>query len=239
MPEIPRAPGVGDVTAYRPWFRTHVRPRVYFPMAHLVVHLGPLIATCIYAATQLKDVSALAWLTVPAWLLVGSAFVYWFHRHVLHRPTRLFYFAYKRHTLQHHRFFDYEHITPDEPKDLYNVLFPWWTGTFLCGLSYVICRAITPQLGPNVAYLTMFTMCMYLALYEFIHSVSHLSERNFLVRMPVLSFLREHHRIHHDPALMGKYNFNVVIPLFDWLFGALLLKRPTTTSSVPNSPRHV
>jgi hypothetical protein len=28
------------------------------------------------------------------------------------------------------------------------------------------------------------------------------------------------------PALMGKHNFNIVIPLFDWMFGALLQHGP-------------
>lgn len=179
-----------------------------------------------YAVRQLADVTWREWLTVPVMLLLSSYFVYWFHRFVLHRPQRWAHFAYERHTLQHHRFFDYEHITPDDPSDRYVTLFPWWSGLVLCVLALLVSFGLTPVLGPNVAHLVLLMMPGYLTLYEGVHSVSHLPEGHVLTRMPVLSFLREHHRIHHDPALMGKYNFNVVIPLFDWLFGALLLRRP-------------
>jgi len=33
--------------------------------------------------------------------------------------------------------------------------------------------------------------------------------------------LREHHRRHHHPALMQKWNFNVTVPLFDWVHRTL------------------
>lgn len=222
----PPAPGLGQVEAYRPWFREHVRPQRYSPVGHVLVHIGPPVASCSYAASRLDHVSALHWLTVPAMLLLGSAFVYWFHRFVLHRPTRRSSFAYERHTLQHHRFFDYDHITADEPKDLHIMLFPWWSGLALSVLTLLLSLALTPLIGPNVAHLIMFMATFYLLLYEAVHTVSHLPDDNLLTRLPVLSFLREHHRLHHEPALMGKHNFNVVLPLFDWWLGALLLRRP-------------
>jgi len=164
-------------------------------------------------------------------LLFGSAFVYWFHRFVLHRsvlrhPGSRPSFAYERHTLQHHRFFDYDHITADELKDLHIMLFPWWSGFALSATMLLASLALTPLIGSNVAHLIMFMSTGYLLLYEAVHTISHLPDDNVLTRLPVLSFLREHHRLHHEPALMGKHNFNVVIPLFDWLFGALLLRRP-------------
>jgi hypothetical protein len=221
----PPAPGLGQVEAYRPWFREHVRPPSYAPVAHVIAHIGPPVASCAYAVSRLERVSALQWLTVPAMLLFGSAFVYWFHRFVLHRPTSAS-FAYERHTLQHHRFFDYDHITADEPKDLYIMLFPWWSGLLLSVLMLALSFALAPLAGANVAHLVMFMSTFYLLLYEAVHTVSHLPDENLLTRLPVLSFLREHHRLHHEPALMGKHNFNVVIPLFDWLFGALVLRRP-------------
>jgi sterol desaturase/sphingolipid hydroxylase (fatty acid hydroxylase superfamily) len=37
----------------------------------------------------------------------------------------------------------------------------------------------------------------------------------------VLRALREHHARHHIPRLMQRANFNVTIPLCDWLFGTL------------------
>ena len=235
MPNIPPAPGLGQVDAYRPWFREHARPRRYSPVAHVLIHIGPAVASCVYAASRLEHVGALEWLTVPSMLIFGSAFVYWFHRFVLHRPTRLSYFAYELHTLQHHRFFDYDHITADELKDLHIMLFPWWSGLLLSAVMLLLSLALSPLVGANVAHLVMLMSTLYLLLYEAVHTVSHLPDENVLTRSPVLSFLREHHRIHHDPAQMGKHNFNVVIPLFDWLFGALLLRRPERPSQARNA----
>jgi hypothetical protein len=226
MPSTPPAPGLGQVAAYRPWFREHVRPAGYSPLAHVLIHVGPPVASCCYAASRLDHATPLQWLTVPLMLLFGSAFVYWFHRFVLHRPTRGSSFAYQRHTLQHHRFFDYDHITADEVKDLHIMLFPWWSGLALSATMLLASLALSPLIGSNVAHLIMLMSTGYLLLYETVHTISHLPDQNVLTRLPVLSFLREHHRLHHEPALMGKHNFNIVIPLFDWLFGALLLRRP-------------
>jgi hypothetical protein len=159
-------------------------------------------------------------------MVLGSAFVYWFHRYVLHRRTRWFYFAYQKHTLQHHRFFDYEHITRDERDDLHAMLFPWWSAPPLCLLSYLVSVLLSPVLGPHVALLSMFMMNAYFGLYELVHSVNHLPDGHWLARMPLLSYLREHHRLHHDPRLMGKHNFNIVFPLFDHLMGAARTRRP-------------
>jgi sterol desaturase/sphingolipid hydroxylase (fatty acid hydroxylase superfamily) len=203
-------------------------------VGHVLVHIGPVVASCVYASSRLSHVTLLQWLTVPAMLLFGSYFVYWFHRFVLHRPTRWAYFGYKRHTLEHHRFYDYDHITADERDDLHITLFPWWSGGSLSLTLLLGSLAFTPLVGPNVPHLVMFMSALYLILYEFVHSVSHQPDSNPLTRLPVLSFLREHHRLHHDPALMGKYNFNVVIPLFDWWFGALVTRRPDKTEI--NSP---
>lgn len=215
--------------AYRPWFRLYGRPGRYSPVGHVVAHIGPLVVSVVYALTRLSQLTVIQWLTVPAMLLFGSYFVYWFHRFVLHRPRWWARFAYQRHTLEHHRFFDYDHITADERNDLHITLFPWWSGASLAMASYLGTLAFTPWVGPNVPHLVMLMSALYLMLYEFVHTVSHLPSTHPLTRVPVLSFLREHHRLHHDPALMGKHNFNVVIPLFDWWFGALVTRRPDNT----------
>ena len=227
MASIPAAPGLGDVEHFRPWYRTYVRPHPYFAVGHVLIVATSLLVAGTYAANRLQDVMMLELVTIPVWLVLGSAFVYWFHKHVLHRPTRFLYFAYRKHTLEHHRFFDYEHITRDEVDDLHAMLFPYWTAPLLCVLSYGVSLLLTPILGSNVAHLSMLMMTVYFAAYEFVHTVDHLPDQNILARLPILRFLRQHHRLHHDPPLMGKYNFNVVIPLVDPLLGAFTRRRPS------------
>ena len=227
MHSIPAAPGLGDVEHFRPWYRSYVRPPSYLAWGHLVIVATSLFLAGVFAVSRIRSVTALELVTIPVWLVLGSAFVYWFHKHVLHRPTRFFYFAYRKHTLEHHRFFDYEHITRDEFDDLHAMLFPYYTAPILCTLSYGVSLLLTPVLGSNVAHLSMLMMIAYFAAYEFVHTVDHLPDQHILARLPILRFLREHHRLHHDPALMGKYNFNIVIPLFDPLLGAFTRSRPS------------
>jgi sterol desaturase/sphingolipid hydroxylase (fatty acid hydroxylase superfamily) len=43
-------------------------------------------------------------------------------------------------------------------------------------------------------------------------------EDSFVGRLALVRVLREHHRRHHHPALMQRWNFNVTLPLFDWLY---------------------
>lgn len=53
----------------------------------------------------------------------------------------------------------------------------------------------------------------------------HLPADAAMLRLPFLRALRAHHRLHHDPRHMRTKNFNVVLPLFDWLFGTLARER--------------
>lgn len=222
----PKPPGLGQALAYRRFFRSYRQPPNYRPRLHLVTHLGPLVAAAAWAGTRLRSPSAMQWLVVPGAVTLASLFVYWFHRHVLHRPRRFAAYAYRNHTLQHHRFYDYEHITPDSIADLYVTLFPWFAGPGLAGLTLTLAWLLTPLLGNNVAYLLVLVSNGYMLAYEATHTIAHLPDAHPLLRLPILPFLREHHRLHHDPALMGKYNFNIVLPLFDWLNGAFVRVRP-------------
>ena len=221
----PPAPPLGQTGPFRVWYRQHARPRRYFPLLHVLVHVACVLGGSAFALSRVRDGALYEWLTIPFMLIVGSLFVYFFHRDVLHRPRGLLRMVYVIHTLQHHRFFDYDAITRDERDDLHIMLFPWWAGLIIVPSSFGAALALSPIVGPNIGYLTMFMAVLYFGLYELVHTVSHLPNAHPLARLPVLGFLREHHRLHHDPALMGKHNFNVVLPLFDWLLGALVTRR--------------
>ena len=40
---------------------------------------------------------------------------------------------------------------------------------------------------------------------------------SFVGRLQIIQRLRRHHAVHHAPELMQKWNFNVTIPLWDWV----------------------
>ena len=44
--------------------------------------------------------------------------------------------------------------------------------------------------------------------------------------LPFMAALRRHHTLHHDPARMGRYHFNISFPVCDRLFGTLYRPRP-------------
>lgn len=59
----------------------------------------------------------------------------------------------------------------------------------------------------------------YFILYEIVHYASHLPLGHWALSFRHFRRMRQHHLDHHNPRLMEKYNFNIVFPLFDYVFG--------------------
>ena len=57
--------------------------------------------------------------------------------------------------------------------------------------------------------------------YEVLHLCYHAPKDSFIGRRKIIRILRTHHARHHDPRRMQKYNFNVTVPLFDWIMGTM------------------
>jgi len=74
-------------------------------------------------------------------------------------------------------------------------------------------------ISPNVGLLFMATTIFYYLNYEILHFTYHLNEKWWISRTPIIKRLRHHHQVHHNKALMNRYNFNVSYPLSDWIFG--------------------
>ena len=75
--------------------------------------------------------------------------------------------------------------------------------------------------SPNVCFLFVFTAIFYYLNYELFHFSYHLDPQSRLGRLPVIRRLRRNHVLHHDRALMTRYNFNITYPICDRLFGTL------------------
>ena len=69
----------------------------------------------------------------------------------------------------------------------------------------------------DAALLGLATAMAYFVSYEWLHLAYHLPSSSRVFRLPWLARLREHHRRHHDPRLMKRWNFNVTVPVFDLL----------------------
>lgn len=164
-------------------------------------------------------------MAIPFMLVFGNLVIYLLHRFVLHVPRRIFRYGFEMHTLMHHRYFTYELYGFASPWDLDVILFPFWFVFFLSLL-------LAPTLGlgaslfasANTAYLVVLMTNLDYLLYETVHYSSHLEEGSWAHRLPLLRFMRRHHRIHHKKTLEAAKNFDIILPLFDPIFGTLYLK---------------
>jgi hypothetical protein len=137
----------------------------------------------------------------------------------MHRRARGLGRVYERHTLQHHRFFTHEAIGFESSRDFKMVLFPpVLLVFFLGGIATPLGALCFLLLSPNAGWLFVATAVGYFLAYEVLHFCHHLPEGHPVTRWPLLGALRRHHQRHHGP---GHTNFNLTLPLCDWLFGTM------------------
>ena len=218
-------------------FRSRYRANVsrhYNPWLHAAFVLGYGITCIALAWSSTAQITALQWLTVPLTLVFFNLCIYLVHRHLGHHKHPFARLFYARHTGDHHSFFTPGHMTYDSPRDWRVILFPAW-------LIVLHSLAITlpgwwllKQLSPNVAGL--FAGCMILGylLYEVFHACEHLPAEHPVARLPWIRQMHRLHALHHRRELMQGRNFNIVLPLMDYLFGTLHWEPATKKGSSPD-----
>lgn len=217
--------GVGlpeAVARFRADYRDREIPLRYDGRLHLAFTFGLGTVAFVLCLLQLRGVRPLEWLAVPlAWLYANLA-EYLGHRFPMHRPFRGLRLVYRRHAGQHHRFFSHEAMPLDDLRDLRAVLFPPVLVTFFFGLfGTPIALGLAWLFSANVAWLFLATALFYFMNYEVLHLAYHLPDTHPLARNALVRRLSWLHRLHHDPRLMARYNFNISYPLCDKLFGTL------------------
>lgn len=192
-------------------------PRWYSPYLHLAGTTGICVATLVVSLASLHRVRAVEALVVPAIVLLSNAVEWLAHRDVLHRrvwPVRV---LYDRHTPVHHRIYQYDSMAMRSTAEYRLVLIPAAGVAAVVAVSAPIACAIARLLTRNCGWLALATAGLYVLAYELTHLAYHMPEDSFVGRLPLVRVLREHHRRHHHPALMQRWNFNVTVPLFDWI----------------------
>lgn len=202
--------------------------------------VSPHYSGFLHAATVVIGASGLIWWAASQitefhwsqlWFVVGLYVVYnvleWAsHRYLGHEKTKLFKFFYQRHTGDHHTFFVDRAMEYELVLDWRVVIFP---------VALLVAVALTMALpagaicywvfGDTYGYLAFITiMSCYLA-YEVLHFSYHLPKGSVAERIfraiPGWTYLRLFHTVHHNRELMAEGNFNITLPLSDWLFGTL------------------
>jgi len=193
-------------------------PRWYNPWLHLAVPslfgLGVLVA-CV---SLLHGVRPVELLTIPATFLVINAGEWRIHRDMLHKRTPPLGVLYDRHTPQHHMIFVTDDMAIRSTREFYLVLIPAY-GIIAAGIGALpIPLVLWLALGlRNAALFFMVVTMGYVVAYEWLHLSYHAPADSFVGRMALIQRLRRHHAVHHAPELMQKWNFNVTIPLWDWV----------------------
>jgi hypothetical protein len=196
-------------------------PPSYSPWLHLAGTTGVGAAVLALGAFGVRDLRAVELLVVPAVLLFANGFEWRAHRDLMHRMRRPLSFLYKRHTPEHHAVYVEDDMAIRDLRELKLVLIPAWGVLGIMLTLAPLALGVGALTTANAGWLTLVTAGVYMVAYELSHLSYHLPPESFVGRLPLVRALRRHHARHHDPRLMQRWNFNVTVPLFDWLHGTI------------------
>ena len=232
----------GDVTVTEPYEITQPLPRRdavraeliaripgwYRPWAHLAVPSLIGLTAIVASISLLHDVTPLEWLFVPV-VLVAVNFNEWhIHRNILHRRMWPLEVLFWRHTPEHHVVFIRDDMAMRSSQEFRLVLIPAYGIVAIFFTTLPITAALWFFASHNLALLWVATTMGYTVAYEWLHLSYHLPAESRIGRSPVIRWLRRNHAAHHTPELMQRWNFNVTIPLADWVLGTI---HPSTRSA--------
>lgn len=216
-------------------FRNKYRQSIgknYSGWAHMLTVLLVGLSVIFYAFSKLDAVSRFEWLIFPAVILLVNFAEYYTHRWLGHRKTRYGKLFYSRHTGDHHSFFLAYAMEYKTVRDWRVVLFPvYLIFAFIVGLILPGGYILSQLVSMNAAYLFAAAGISGYLLYETMHFSYHIprgswAEKMFLV-LPGWKALRHLHVLHHKRNKMAKINFNITLPIFDYLLGTLYWQRIT------------
>jgi hypothetical protein len=148
----------------------------------------------------------------------------------MHRPLGFFRYPFQAHTIVHHQTFradDSYHLKQETDKQ--TVPMAWWNAPAIWLLHVGPVLGLQWLVGQPIAWGTFAALVGYYAAYEYMHWCMHIPRQRHVERSGIFYRLNGHHLLHH--RYMGK-NFNVVLPLFDALFGTLVLRSPVKFAQV-------
>jgi len=200
-------------------------PSWYSPWGHLGATLSIGLAVLVVSILEIHRPRALEWLVLPAVFVFANWFEWRIHKYVLHRRTWPMQILYDRHTPLHHMVYVEEDMEVRTWRELRLVLIPAAGVLTVVVVTAPFAAAIAWLWSANAGWLFLVSASLYMVTYEVFHLAYHLPKNSFIGRMSLVRVLRAHHARHHDPRLMQRYNFNVTVPLFDWLLGTIAKKQ--------------
>jgi hypothetical protein len=203
-------------------------PWWYNPYAHLAATTGIGLAVLVVSGIALMRTPTIRLgdlLVVPTVAVFANYFEWRVHKDVLHRRFWPFEVIYDKHTPMHHVVYVEEDMALRSVQEFRLVLIPA-AGVLGIVLAAAPAAALVARVWSAPAgWLFLLTASSFMVTYEVLHLCYHAPKDGFIGRRRIIQRLRAHHARHHDPRAMQKYNFNVTLPLFDWLLGTIAPKR--------------
>lgn len=199
-------------TAEIPWW--------YLPWGHLAATAGIGVAVLIVSTVQLLRLGTTHltdWLVVPAVLVLANFFEWRVHKNVLHRRRWPMQVIYDKHTPMHHMIYIEEDMALRSTKEFRLVLIPAAGVLGIVLAAAPVAIAVSKLWSSSAGWLFLLTASLYMVTYEVLHLCYHAPEESFIGRLAFIRVMRAHHAKHHDPRFMQNWNFNVTVPLFDWI----------------------
>jgi hypothetical protein len=196
-------------------------PEGYRPHAHLAFTTLPAAGAIAAALWAVDAPSAAELLTVPALFVAANFFEWHAHKNLLHRRFRPLAVLYDRHTPIHHRIYRWGDMAMRSDREFKLVLLPAAAVGGVTLMVAPLALGVAKLWSPNAGWLVLAASSAYMLGYELTHLAYHLREDHPVAQNRVIRWLREHHARHHDPRLMQKWNFNVTVPLADWVLGTI------------------
>lgn len=208
-----------EVHTFRERYRAAISPG-YNPWLHagFVALFGLGVAAALLATAQ--DIGPWEWLALPLTLLFLNWGEHRIHQGLGHHKRRLGAMFYKRHTGDHHSFFEERHMPFEQARDWRVILFPAWL-VLVQSAGAVVLWAVIRPFNPELAAVVGAGWVLGYLLYEVLHACEHLPDSNPVARLPWVRHMRHLHALHHRRDLMQERNMNIVFPLTDWLYGTL------------------
>lgn len=190
---------------------------IYNPWFHLIFPSTIGLGFCVLALTMVHHLTWWDALMFPlSWIFLNAA--EWFiHRDVLHHRVPAMRMLYQRHTLEHHQIFMTDDMAIRNRREFRLVLIPAYA-IFVALFAALPLPIVLYLMGAKNAGLIFFAMAMaYVVSYEWLHLSYHLPTDTRIGSSRIIGLLRRHHAVHHDLKLMQRWNFNVTVPLWDWV----------------------
>lgn len=194
-------------------------PTWYDPTVHLAIPTLLGLAVMIGASLLIHGLRWYELFALPVTIFFGFLFEWRAHKFILHKRRPLLGTLYVRHELIHHVVFTYDTMAMQSPRELWLILMPAYAIVAVFVMLLPLVFGLYWIFNLNVTLLFLIASMVFFLTYEWLHMAYHLPETTWLGGRKIIARLREVHRRHHDPRLMKRWNFNVTVPVFDWILG--------------------